>query len=69
MQCLSMRALPVAHYEMGVLMKIYLVTVSDQETIDDIDHAIEANEYLFIGPWVRKGQIEEIQEYVNVDSP
>ena len=50
-------------------MKIYMVTIKDQDTIDGIDHAMEVNEEIFIGPWVQKGPVEDIQEYVNVDSP
>jgi hypothetical protein len=59
----------MARIQVGVLMKIYMVTIKDQDTIDGIDHAMEVNEEIFIGPWVQKGPVEDIQEYVNVDSP
>jgi hypothetical protein len=64
-----MRAFPVAHIQVGVLMKIYLVTVADQDAIYRIDMAIEEDRPLFIGDSNKPGPIAEIQEYVNVDSP
>jgi hypothetical protein len=50
-------------------MKIYLVTIADQATIDTIDLALDDDKPLFIGDSNKPGPIAEIQEYVNVDSP
>jgi hypothetical protein len=50
-------------------MKIYLVTVADQATINAIDSAIDLDEPVYIGNQTSHGPIAEIQEYVNVDSP
>lgn len=49
-------------------MKIYLVTVADQDTINAIDIAIDQDAPLFVS-YHSGGPIAEIQEYVNVDSP
>jgi hypothetical protein len=49
-------------------MKIYLVTVADQTTIEAIDKAIDNDEPIYIGDRTSHGPIAEIQEYVNVDS-
>src|SRR5215831_11453602 len=50
-------------------MKIYLVTVADQTTINALDAAIETDAPIFIGDQLNHGTVAEIQEYVNVDSP
>ena len=50
-------------------MKIYLVTVADQDIINSYRHAIDHDAPLFIGDETNHGPIAEIQEYVNVDSP
>lgn len=50
-------------------MKIYLVTVADQNAINAIDAAIDRDDPLYIGDSSSHGAIAEIQEYVNVDSP
>jgi hypothetical protein len=49
-------------------MKIYLVTVADNETIANIGRAIDAGVNIYIGDARSHGPISEIQEYVNVDS-
>lgn len=50
-------------------MKIYLVTIADQDAINAIDAAIDEDRPLFIGDSTSHGPIAEIEEYINVDSP
>jgi len=49
-------------------MKIYLVTVTDKLTEQIIDEAIETGFQLCVVGEFSEGPVDDIKEYVNVDS-
>lgn len=50
-------------------MKIYIITVTDRNTEQIIDEAIKTGFQLCVVGEFGEGPVDDIKEYVNIDSP